>query len=76
MLTNVYGPNDQDERASFYHQLENIKHSIAEPWILMGDFDITRFASDRLGAKSSCAESRKFDHFINSLELLEINTYN
>jgi exonuclease III len=47
-LTNVYGPSDTDvAREAFLHDLEALRHSVADPWLIVGDFNIILTAADK-----------------------------
>lgn len=72
-LTNVYGPNTGAYRKEFYEELLHIKSIVSVHWISMGDFNVTRFFSDRSTiTSSSMAELKKFYRLLKELELLEI----
>jgi hypothetical protein len=38
-ITNVYGPNSEEDRPNFFQELKNLKDQIQDPWLLTGDFN-------------------------------------
>jgi exonuclease III len=38
-VTNVYGPNLEEDRPSFFQELKNVKDHIQGPWLIAGDFN-------------------------------------
>ncbi|XP_073117078.1 uncharacterized protein [Elaeis guineensis] len=47
MLSNIYGPHNHQEHHAFFIELSMLRETNAIPWILIGDFNATRFLSDR-----------------------------
>ncbi|KAI0522506.1 hypothetical protein KFK09_004885 [Dendrobium nobile] len=48
-LTVIYAENDRESRSSLWDMLRICVASQTTPWIIMGDFNCCRFASDKLG---------------------------
>ncbi|XP_073109472.1 uncharacterized protein [Elaeis guineensis] len=46
IVTNVYGPHDRASRTAFLLELEMLSLFIDSPWVLVGDFNATRFSSE------------------------------
>ena len=45
----VYGPNDDGQRAALWEELSQVRARWPMAWCLVGDFNIIRYPSDRLG---------------------------
>ncbi|XP_077215844.1 uncharacterized protein LOC143850484 [Tasmannia lanceolata] len=52
LLTSVYGLNYGGARRSLWDDLEQIAGSVTSPWIVLGDFNATRFSEEKLGMAS------------------------
>ena len=48
----VYGPNLEGRRAEFWRELVDIRQRWNVPWCAIGDFNVIRFPSERLGCTS------------------------
>lgn len=46
-LTNVYAPTEHAEKQLFLQELVTIANSIDEPWVIVGDFNMTREPGDK-----------------------------
>ena len=51
-LYGVYGPNDDRQRASLWAELARVCARWNMAWCLIGDFNIIRYLSERLGCDS------------------------
>ena len=72
LLTNVNGSNDVEGQVDFLYEMKEIITKWVGPWVLMGDFNITRFQKRRSG-KGNCKKmSRLFHKFIDDLQLIEV----
>lgn len=49
IISSVYGPNDKGMRANLWSELDFIRCRWSEPWCLGGDWNVTRFPSERVG---------------------------
>ena len=49
VCSGVYGPHSDEGRNQFWEGLSNIRQRWAAPWCVVGDFNIIRFPSERLG---------------------------
>ena len=45
----VYGPNDDGQQAALWEELSQVRARWPMAWCLVGDFNIIRFPSNRLG---------------------------
>jgi hypothetical protein len=46
-LTNVYAPTSRNDKATFLAELTSIAANISGPWMLIGDFNLTRSPEDK-----------------------------
>jgi len=71
-LTNVYAPTTSADRPSFFAELTDISNSTQGPWIVLGDFNLTRYANDKNQGAFNATEAARYSDIINSLALIEI----
>ena len=74
LLTNVYGPLDFENQKEFISELNQIRTKWAGQWMLIGDFNITRFQQERSGNCRGKKASMLFNCFINDQHLIEIKS--
>ncbi|XP_021838189.2 uncharacterized protein [Spinacia oleracea] len=72
-FTAVYASPDPSRRRELWKELKDFANTHKKPWLIAGDFNNTRFPSER---NTSCAEtsrhSAKFNNWVEDMELLEI----
>jgi exonuclease III len=71
-FTNVYAPCDRSAKADFLIDLASHDPGDSRPWIIAGDFNLTRDPADRNNDNFSAAEASMFNDSINSLCLIEL----
>ncbi|CAN6374258.1 unnamed protein product [Urochloa humidicola] len=71
-FTNVYAPAHHADKAVFLQELSSSPQCDLRPWLLLGDFNLTRFPDDKKNANFHSAESSLFNDTLHSLSLLEI----
>jgi len=71
-LTNVYAPTSRENKPAFFRELASIADSISSPWMLLGDFNLTRFPDDKNTGSFNVADADRFNEVINALGLIEI----
>jgi hypothetical protein len=71
-MTNVYAPTHHSEKAAFISELTDLAAHIAIPWILVGDFNLTRCPADKNNGNFNLVEAALFNGMINDLCLIEI----
>ena len=71
-LTNVYAPADLGFTAAFLHELQELSTHVTGAWILLGDFNLLRVASDKNNTLFNQSLADSFNSCINSLALLEL----
>ncbi|XP_073107305.1 uncharacterized protein [Elaeis guineensis] len=72
LITNVYGPNDCNLRPKFFSELTSIRQLWHGPWIIIGDFNATRFTEERKGLGGDAPVSDELNLFIDNNRLFEI----
>jgi hypothetical protein len=71
-LTNVYGPADHARTDLFLADLLDVAANVAVPWMLIGDFNITRCPADKNTASINSSIASRFSQTIDTLELIEL----
>jgi exonuclease III len=72
MLTNVYGPTNNAYKNDFLQEINIISCMHNVPWILMGDFNILRAATNTTLANPNMHLMNDFNILISDLQLQEI----
>lgn len=70
ILTNIYGPCEG--RIDFMNWLKNIQMPMETNWIIAGDFNYTRYPSNRNSGIGDVNQMLQFNEAISSLALVEI----
>ncbi|XP_021761807.1 uncharacterized protein LOC110726644 [Chenopodium quinoa] len=72
-FTAVYASPDPSQRQELWQELKNFATTHNKPWLIAGDFNDTRFPSER---NSSCREttrrSRLFNDSVEEMDLIEV----
>ncbi|KAK1277142.1 hypothetical protein QJS04_geneDACA020839 [Acorus gramineus] len=72
MLSGVYGPHDDSEREALWSELSMIRTTWDVPWCVVGDFNVTRFASDRNREAPNTTAMHRFSEWIDNEGLLDL----
>jgi exonuclease III len=70
-VTNVYAPTDHNLKPEFLLELAQISPQNDSPWMVIGDFNLTRNASDKNNSSFRQDEADAFNDLINNLALIE-----
>jgi hypothetical protein len=70
-ITNIYGPNGDEERHAFSREIRELADTIQGPWLMAGDFNSIRNPQERSIVNMSSNE-HLFNDFIWDLTLQEI----
>ncbi|XP_077223064.1 uncharacterized protein LOC143856685 [Tasmannia lanceolata] len=74
-LTVIYGYNYGGDRRFIWSDLLDISPSIHLPWLVIGDFNVTRFSDERTsGAPPNITDIEEFNSCITSCDLKDLNT--
>jgi exonuclease III len=46
-ISNIYAPCDRERRVDFLTELQSLSDLDSDPWLLVGDFNIARYAEDK-----------------------------
>ena len=68
----VYGPNEDSQRSFLWEELLRVRARWPMAWCLVGDFNIIRFSSERLGCESFSPTMFAFSDFIESNSLVDL----
>ena len=68
----VYDPNDNNLRGQMWDELIGIQQLWDVPWCYIGDFNIIRFPSERLGRSRLTSAIEIFSEFIEELNLIDL----
>ncbi|XP_077237378.1 uncharacterized protein LOC143879071 [Tasmannia lanceolata] len=74
LLSAIYARNYGGERKALWEALRSLRSS-SQPWLLVGDFNVTRFHSERLGgAPPNIEDMNAFNDCIDDCSLLDLKT--
>jgi hypothetical protein len=71
-VTNVYAPTEHALKQSFLDELKSIEPTTSTPWIILGDFNLMRYSTDKNHNNFRQNEADSFNDTINSLSLIEL----
>ena len=70
-LTNVYAPSVREDRPAFFSEIASVASTVQGPWMLLGDFNLTRCPDDKNNDCFNASEANRFNDLINSLGSLK-----
>ena len=70
--TGVYGPNDNGQRSTLWEELSHVRARWPMAWCLVGDFNIIKYPSERLGCESFSPAMFAFSDFIENNSLVDL----
>lgn len=70
--TGVYDPNDNGQRPTLWEELSQVRARWPMAWCLVGDFNIIRYPSERLGCESFSLAMFAFSDFIKNNSLVDL----
>ena len=73
IISSVYGSTDRSLQSSFWCELDSIRSKWAGPWCIGGDWNITRFPSERFGGGNTTVHMAAFFDWINSHSLMDLH---
>ncbi|GKB86411.1 RNA-directed DNA polymerase, eukaryota, reverse transcriptase zinc-binding domain protein [Tanacetum coccineum] len=71
-MVNVYAPQDDRKKEILWHHILDFKEGNSGHYLIFGDFNVVRFASERIGTIFNPASANAFNQFIRDGHLWEI----
>ena len=71
-FSGVYGPQTDRERSLMWNELASLASWWGIPWCIGGDFNVTRFPTERLGGEAFNPAMQDFSEFISYFGLMDI----
>ncbi|WVZ92388.1 hypothetical protein U9M48_038459 [Paspalum notatum var. saurae] len=71
-VTNIYAPSDHRESRAFLAELVEIKPLISGPWLLVGDFNLTRCSSEKNTGSGDPRLRAAFNEAIDQITVVEL----
>ena len=71
-MTNVYGPSDHALIDLFLRDLHDVAATINDPWLLIGDFDLTRSPNDKNSMTFNANLASRFNQAVDALQLVKL----
>ena len=68
----VYGPNEDSQRGALWEELSRMRSRWNTAWCVFGDFNITRYPSERLGCETFSPAMFAFSNFIEANYLVDL----
>ncbi|XP_028126821.1 uncharacterized protein LOC114323420 [Camellia sinensis] len=72
VIVNLYAPNEVGDRRKFWEGLSKLKNDFPKPWCLCGDFNQTRFVSERKGYNRKDSGMSDLNEFIDKCEVNDL----
>ncbi|XP_071713477.1 uncharacterized protein [Rutidosis leptorrhynchoides] len=69
---NVYGPHSSSKKQRLWSELSSLINSLTSPFIIFGDFNEVRKASERMNCVFNQQWATNFNNFINNFGLIDI----
>ncbi|XP_071717991.1 uncharacterized protein [Rutidosis leptorrhynchoides] len=69
---NVYGPHSSSKKLRLWSELSSLVNSLTIPFIIFGDFNEVRKASERMNCEFNQQWATNFNNFINNFGLIDI----
>ncbi|KAK1694254.1 hypothetical protein QYE76_010951 [Lolium multiflorum] len=71
-VTNIYAPCDRARRDDFLSEMRSLADLDSDPWLLVGDFNIARYAEDRNNDNFDVPAAAALNDLIDELALQEL----
>uniref|UniRef100_A0A2N9EBT0 Reverse transcriptase domain-containing protein n=1 Tax=Fagus sylvatica TaxID=28930 RepID=A0A2N9EBT0_FAGSY len=68
----IYGPHSDGVRVSLWGELVDVRQQWNVPWCAIGDFNVVRFPSERLGCNNFSPAMMEFSDWIDQLNLMDL----
>ncbi|KAK1312011.1 hypothetical protein QJS10_CPA07g00723 [Acorus calamus] len=74
--SSVYGPHEDASRERLWEEISNIRISWEAPWLVVGDFNVTRFPQDRNRPGPITPGMTRFSSWIEGEGLIDLSVGN
>lgn len=71
-ISGVYAPNFYKERRIVWEELSSVRRLMEGPWAICGDFNVSRYISEKKKCNRRTRGMREFSDFIEDMELVDI----
>lgn len=71
-ITGVYAPNCYIERRAVWREIGGVRGLMEGPWAVCGDFNVTRYASEKRNCNRRTRAMLEFSDFIEDMELIDL----
>ncbi|XP_074287510.1 uncharacterized protein LOC141612598 [Silene latifolia] len=68
----VYGCKKDSERVDLWNSLKQLKQSLVDPWLIMGDFNNVLHSDERIGSPITQAEVQGFQDCVDECGLYDV----
>jgi hypothetical protein len=72
IISNIYAPSQRSLKADFLLEIRQIAPTSSTPWLLIGDFNLIRFACEKNKNNFHSSEAHMFNTAISDLQLIEL----
>ncbi|CAN6253863.1 unnamed protein product [Urochloa humidicola] len=72
VFTNIYAPANHADKEAFLLELSNSSPTDSTPWLLLGDFNLTRTPEDKNNSNFHATEANLFNETLHALGLIEL----
>ncbi|XP_071727981.1 uncharacterized protein [Rutidosis leptorrhynchoides] len=72
IIVNVYGPHNDEGKIPMWNSIENLMNYKDVEWVICGDFNEVRYASERMNCEFVDRRAARFNDFIDKMLLIEI----
>ncbi|KAD7117395.1 hypothetical protein E3N88_04663 [Mikania micrantha] len=73
VIINIYGPQSIRHKREVWSFLLNLKAQLSGMWIILGDFNVVRYAHERFNSSFCSTSAKDFNNFILDADLMEYN---
>lgn len=71
-ITGVYAPNCYIERRAVWREIGGVRGLMEGPWAVCGDFNVTRYASEKRNCNRRTRAMLEISDFIEGMELIDL----
>ncbi|WMV46111.1 hypothetical protein MTR67_039496 [Solanum verrucosum] len=72
-ISGVYAPNCYKERRLVWEELSSVRGLMEGPWAMCGDFNVSRYISEKKNCNRRTKGMREFSDFIEDMELVDMH---